>query len=679
MRTSNIRDHAQSDQHVHAMSLQHAQLGKADSYSVSQSPIVVALSTLPEDEKVRPRHKFDIAYFVATEKMSFRKYPHICELEARHGVDIGIRYTTETAAKSFIHYIAESRRQGLVETLHKANFFSLLLDGSTDVGNVDNELLLVVWFDREVVDENVCTKTSYFKMSRPSTVTAEGLFEVLESALQTLGIPAITGESCAKLVGIGTDGASTNMAARGLKGLVEDKVSWVFWMWCLAHRVELALKDALKQTAFEQIEEMLLRLYLLYEKSPKKCRQLEEIITDLRGCLSFDDGGTKPIRASGSRWVGHKFNAMKRILSKYGAYTNHLAALSEDPTVKSADQAKLRGYYTKWVNGKYLLGCAVFTDLLAPCAILSKVLQYDQLNIIVALNSILRTVKETEKLSSTPLEQWATFAATLKKCTSENGNTIYQCQELKSFASAKAYYETHCAEYCTKVTQCIRRRLAWSDLQLLRDIIFTLSSQGWEKAVDEGDKLEAIDRLSERFRTPLEAAGAQIDEIHAEYEGILQYAIQYISLSTLDYRAVWWRLFHAPAASEWASALTLAELLLSLPASNGKLERVFSQVNVIKSNKRSLLSNEAIDDLLMVTTDGVPLKDFNSDHAIDLWWKDKVRRPSQKPRKQYAKRSGTETGEGSQERDRHSADSEDAPNMLDDWDAWMNSDSDVED
>ena len=616
--------------------------------------------------------------------MSFRKYPRICELEARHGVDIGVSYTTETAARSFIHYIAESRRQRLVETLQNAKFFSLLLDGSTDVGNVDNELLLVVWFDRDGVDEKVCTKTTYFKVCRPSTVTAEGLLEVLERALQMLGIPAITVESCSKLVGLGTDGASTNVAARGLKGLVEDKLDWVFWMWCLAHRVELALKDALKQTAFEQIDEMLLKLYLLYEKSPKKCRQLEEIITDLRGCLSFDDGGTKPIRASGSRWVGHKFNAMKRILSKYGAYTNHLASLSEDPSVKSVDQAKLRAYYTKWANGKYLLGCAVFTDLLSPCAILSKVLQYDQLDIIAALSSILRTVKETEKLSSTPLDQWATFAATLKKCTSEDGNTIYQCQELKSFASAKAYYETHCVEYCTKVTQCIRSRLAWSDLQLLRDIIFALSSQGWEKAVDEGDKLEAIDRLSERFRTPLEAAGAQIDEIHTEFEGMLQYAVQYISLSTLDYRAVWWRLFHAPAALEWARALTLAELLLSLPASNGKLERVFSQVNVTKSSKRSLLSNEALDDLLMVSTEGVPLKDFSSDHAIDLWWKDKVRRPSQKPRKQYAKRSGTETGEGSQERGTQSdsdseSDSEDAPNMLDDWDAWMDPDSDAED
>ena len=53
---------------------------------------------------------------------------------------------------------------------------------------------------------------------------------------------------------------------------------------------------------------------------PKKCRELEEIIVDLKECFSFDDGGVKPVRASGSRWVTHKLNAMKRVNSKYGAY-----------------------------------------------------------------------------------------------------------------------------------------------------------------------------------------------------------------------------------------------------------------------------------------------------------------------------------------------------------------------
>ena len=35
-------------------------------------------------------------------------------------------------------------------------------------------------------------------------------------------------------------------------------------MWCLAHRLELAVKDSPKATAFEVIDELLLRLYHLH-------------------------------------------------------------------------------------------------------------------------------------------------------------------------------------------------------------------------------------------------------------------------------------------------------------------------------------------------------------------------------------------------------------------------------
>ena len=94
----------------------------------------------------------------------------------------------------------------------------------------------------------------------------------------------------------------------------------------------------------------------------------------------------------------------------------------------------------------------------------------------------------------------------------------------------------------------------------------------------------------------------------------------------MDYHAVWWRLFHAPTASEWSNVLTFVQLLFSLPASIGKLECVFSQMNVIKTDKRSLLSNEF---LLLMAVDSRPLK--------DLWWKEKVRRPHQNQGKKYSK------------------------------------------
>ena len=149
--------------------------------------------------------------------------------------------------------------------------------------------------------------------------------------------------------------------------------------------------------------------------------------------------------------------------------------------------------------------------------------------------------------------------------------------------------------------------------------------------LDESDHLEAVDRLVEHS-IPLKKANVCTEEIHSEFESALQYACQYISLSTMEYRAVWWRLFHAPVASEWLNALALVELLFSLPASNGVVERVFSQVNVIKTKKRCSLSNESLNDLLTITSTHIPLKDFCPDDAIDLWWKEKVCRPNQMPR-----------------------------------------------
>jgi hypothetical protein len=53
---------------------------------------------------------------------------------------------------------------------------------------------------------------------------------------------SIDAEECKMLIGVGTDGASANIACAGLKGLVEKEIP----CWCLAHRLELAVKDALK-------------------------------------------------------------------------------------------------------------------------------------------------------------------------------------------------------------------------------------------------------------------------------------------------------------------------------------------------------------------------------------------------------------------------------------------------
>ena len=157
-----------------------------------------------------------------------------------------------------------------------------------------------------------------------------------------------------------------------------------------------------------------------------------------------------------------------------------------------------------------------------------------------------------------------------------------------------------------------------------------LSTHSWEKALKRNlDQLEAVGRLVERFTVPLEGAGANPAEIHAEFVNMMQYASQHFSLATVDYQSVWLQIFHAFDSTEWTNVLMLTQLLFSLPASNGKLERVFSTVNLIKVNKRSSLSNESLDDLLVLNSERVPIQDFKPDPGINLWWESKTRRPAQ--------------------------------------------------
>jgi len=88
-----------------------------------------------------------------------------------------------------------------------------------------------------------------------------------------------------KLIGFGCDGTSVNLGAHGLRGHVEESVPWVVFFWCLAHHLELSLKDALKDMLFSTIDNMLMRVYYLYYKSPKKCRDLDEVVVSLQLCL----------------------------------------------------------------------------------------------------------------------------------------------------------------------------------------------------------------------------------------------------------------------------------------------------------------------------------------------------------------------------------------------------------
>ena len=74
--------------------------------------------------------------------------------------------------------------------------------------------------------------------------------------------------------------------------------------WCVLHQLELALKDGLgKNQVFQDEEEMILGLYYIYKKSPKKLRQLKSLYDMFKENGEFTRNGYRPKKASGFSFI----------------------------------------------------------------------------------------------------------------------------------------------------------------------------------------------------------------------------------------------------------------------------------------------------------------------------------------------------------------------------------------
>ena len=80
----------------------------------------------------------------------------------------------------------------------------------------------------------------------------------------------------------------------------------------------------------------------------------------------------------------------------------------------------------------------------------------------------------------------------------------------------------------------------------------------------------------------------------------------YLESQAEDYRKVWYKLFTAPDARKWPNIILISELLFSLPFTNSKVERTFSTMKMVKSERCTNLHTSTLDDLLEINVEGPP-------------------------------------------------------------------------
>ena len=74
-----------------------------------------------------------------------------------------------------------------------------------------------------------------------------------------------------------------------------------------------------------------------------------------------------------------------------------------------------------------------------------------------------------------------------------------------------------------------------------------------------------------------------LDHLEHWYE-LVEHTNKALPLARVSYLAIWRKSFTAPKSKGWSDVLLMIKLLLTIPVSNAKLERIFSKLKCVKTN-----------------------------------------------------------------------------------------------
>lgn len=642
---------------------------KVTFFAPVNAPIKIGMDKMQANEREGLKKLFNTAFYIAQKGRPFTDYEDIIALQTLNGADFNLScYQNKEACRDFINSIADYFFDNEIgRKLKLVNFVGVLCDGSTDKSIMEQEAIYVTFVD----PDTLLPVLKFFNVVVPESQDAVGIKNAIISCFEQHGLADVI----EKIVFIGSDGASVNCGKNsGLVKQFQDEFPYISFVWCFSHRLERSLEDALK-IYMEPVDTSLLHLYYLYEKSSKKTRELKLLYQEMKDIYNIEGNGIKPVRASGTRWVEHKLNAMTRLVEKFGVYTQHLQNVIAD-TSKQCDRATVKGKFEKLVHASVLLRSSFFVDLLGPAKELSMVTQKNNLCITEVVEAVENTKRKYQRLLrrvSSDEEHIFRVLPTFRNVLAEieeesNNDTIYQGQKIEMFIQQKEFLKNNAVEIISKIVFCLEERygnLYSEDMEregnaskyalsdegdaILFDICRVLNTVTWPTLSDDVEddstllekQIESLTRLYRRYEVKIPAT---LDELIDSYTDIVKYANRYFNIIENNPLDIWAKIGAIKMHKEnFKVAMLLIELCLCAPYSNAEVERFFNHMKYVKSSTRTSLSQYNLNCILVLKLLGadISLECFDEKFAyrcVDHWYNQKGRRIHQKKRKQYKER-----------------------------------------
>lgn len=601
-----IRAHNKSKQHLRCADVYRSKRNP-------QNPIEQGLRNMESAVQGKLMKLFNTAYFVAKEEMPFSSFKSLCELQIKNDVELGNTYFNDHACKNFIESSAEILKADLSEKLNNASprFFSAMADGSTDSGIIEQELLFVRYLN------NGLPVNRFLTVQSVKHANADGILQAIDNGFNYANV--INWKD--GLVGFGADGASVMMGRQnGVLKKIKDDVPHLIEMHCVAHKLELAILDAFKdESILTELKDLLQGIYKHYHYSPKALRELNELAQVLE--LSV----LKPVSLLGTRWTPHLHRGLKVFLHNFAIiYTHFQSTAAQGNGASAVMQGRARKITTQMSDFKQVLFMHFMLDALDVVSHLSLVMQKDAVTLAEVKDSIERTRLSMQALVVRPGAKLSQFL----EAVGDHGNH-FKGVELNRQDGDIAAFTRLKERVIGSMVAYVNTRFANVNTN---DVIAAFDMFNTSLWPDRDDELtlygeQELNTLVDHFKLLLERNDFDLELVDQEWQE-LKVCIKR-NHSQLRMLPMWQRIF-AEYSERFPNILMLVEIMLVLPLATACCERGFSTLKRIKSDWRSRLETETLDNLMRISIDGPDLESYNAARALQHWWDkgERQRRPN---------------------------------------------------
>ena len=556
------------------------------------------------------------AYELAlTPSMPLKHFEVLVKCQKQNGIKLIQGKQDGRAAKEFIHCISAAIQEKVAVVLAGSDFMSVLSDGSQARKTGREKDLILTRVERGGLP--CYFVTSLAEMALFGGTDAQSIKKAIDHSFLTkmdLGVSKYG----TRLVSATADGASANMGKyRGALAQLKLERPWLITIHCVNHRIELAVKATMNNPCIKDIEDFYTSNYNLFKKSGA----IKAEVSAAAEAIGITYYALPKI--TGTRFVSHRYRGFSPLLHMLPAlkiaYENYV---TEQKCGSTKD--KLIGLLKKMKDAEIICGIATALDIFEVMRPLSLVFEGEGLMAFNIKPTVDITIGQFQDIFECHGE--VLLDSHPRSLTFEYNDTG-EIVLVRDYCRAgheqrspqnREYIKVRMddiSNFCPDTVQTSLNKISsiaadLSDILSKRFEDFEsplfmamqwLDPKYWTDSKDYG--VEQIEKIYQHFKKPLDDAGFDFIKVGKEWRllkaFVKSFFIKAAVKNPLSPEKIWQNIV-THRKDEYPNVSLLVSLLTCLSGSNSKVERAFSVLTLLLSDRRHSLHHETMEDLMLI-------------------------------------------------------------------------------